>query len=545
MAVVPQIITETKASGAQVIDGSLKFDQSTKTYLTRTPASAGNRKVWTLSYWIRLDGDAGHLFSANNDGFQFEYRSTGQLLFANSGSTSGNTLSTALFRDPNAFYHIVIQHDALNTISRFYINGEQNFTATLSNADGTWNNNTSHNINGRSTSIDSFSSFAMSQVYLIDGQALGPESFGYTDGLTNTWRPKKYTGEFTSYNANAINDGSNWNSYFTGDYDQNHGWGTLYQSSNAFDGNLSTKAIGQANSTGLTWTAPGGGIGASATTIRIYGNDDACPDDYLKINGVNYGGLITQGFTAAYTVLKGSGAVGGGITQLESIYLRDNASGNTHYRWIALEIDGVVLVANQDDRSEGTNSFYLPMDGNSPIGEDKSGQGNDWTPVNFGGSVALPKATGAKPILNTDGGGNVARPGVFGSEVGAQYTTTSATNSGGKYVFENEGTQPTFSFIRGATYTFDYNASTGHPLRFATAADAAGSTQYTDGTNTSVSNVISFTVPHNAPNTLHYYCTNHSGMGNSISVTTDETKADPYAWKNTLALPLVGSKRMM
>jgi hypothetical protein len=46
-------------------------------------------------------------------------------------------------------------------------------------------------------------------------------------------------------------------------------------------------------------------------------------------------------------------------------------------------------------------------------------------------------------------------------------------------------------------------------MRFATAADAAGSTQYTDGTNTSVSNVISFTVPHNAPNTLHYYCTNH------------------------------------
>jgi hypothetical protein len=86
-----------------------------------------------------------------------------------------------------------------------------------------------------------------------------------------------------------------------------------------------------------------------------------------------------------------------------------------------------------------SNGFYLPMDGNSPIGEDQSGNGNNFTPVNFGGSVALPKATGAKPILNTDGGGNVARPGVFGSEVGAKYTTTSATNSGGKYVFENEG----------------------------------------------------------------------------------------------------------
>ena len=32
----------------------------------------------------------------------------------------------------------------------------------------------------------------MSQVYLVDGSALGPESFGFTDPLTNTWRPKKY-----------------------------------------------------------------------------------------------------------------------------------------------------------------------------------------------------------------------------------------------------------------------------------------------------------------------------------------------------------------
>ena len=38
----------------------------------------------------------------------------------------------------------------------------------------------------------------MSQVYLIDGQALGPESFGFTDPLTNTWRPKKFSGSFTT-----------------------------------------------------------------------------------------------------------------------------------------------------------------------------------------------------------------------------------------------------------------------------------------------------------------------------------------------------------
>ncbi len=39
----------------------------------------------------------------------------------------------------------------------------------------------------------------MSQAYLIDGQALGPSYFGFTDPLTNTWRPKKYTGNFNVY----------------------------------------------------------------------------------------------------------------------------------------------------------------------------------------------------------------------------------------------------------------------------------------------------------------------------------------------------------
>ena len=188
----------------------------------------------------------------------------------------------------------------------------------------------------------------------------------------------------------------------------------------------------------------------------------------------------------------------------------------------------------------GHNSFYLPLDGNSPIGQDQSGRGNNWTPINFGGSNTIEKATGALPILNTVNGGNVARPGVFGSDVGYRETVSSSSGGGNPYIFGTRGTQPTLSFIRGATYIFDYSSATSHPLRFATAADAAGSTEYTDGTSVS-GNVISFTVPHNAPDTLYYYCTNHSGMGNSISVTTDETKADPYAWKCTLALPCIGT----
>ena len=53
--IIPQVVTSDRASGAQIIDGSLKFDANKKQYLTRTPGSAGNRKTWTWSCWLRRD----------------------------------------------------------------------------------------------------------------------------------------------------------------------------------------------------------------------------------------------------------------------------------------------------------------------------------------------------------------------------------------------------------------------------------------------------------------------------------------------------------
>ena len=49
------VITEDRASGGQVIDGSLKFDSSKSQYLTKTFGSAGNRKTNTASVWIKKE----------------------------------------------------------------------------------------------------------------------------------------------------------------------------------------------------------------------------------------------------------------------------------------------------------------------------------------------------------------------------------------------------------------------------------------------------------------------------------------------------------
>mgnify|MGYP001218314083 CR=1 FL=1 len=107
----------------------------------------------------------------------------------------------------------------------------------------------------------------------------------------------------------------------------------------------------------------------------------------------------------------------------------------------------------------------------------------------------------------------------------AANVTYVVTVSGGDFYLDSLQ-QPTPTLYPGATYTFDQSDSTNgtHPLRFATAADAAGSTEYTDGVTTngtpgSAGAWTKIVVPRNAPTPLYYYCSNHSGMGASINIT--------------------------
>ena len=51
--IIPRVITPSSASGAQVIDGSLKLNGYTNQHLIRTPSSSGNRRTWTVSFWAK------------------------------------------------------------------------------------------------------------------------------------------------------------------------------------------------------------------------------------------------------------------------------------------------------------------------------------------------------------------------------------------------------------------------------------------------------------------------------------------------------------
>ena len=194
---------------AQVIDGSLKIDAGSSQYLGRTPGSVGNRRTWTASFWTKSNpsGSTKQTFfqcRVNNNSDDTGIGLENDKIRVVTGTVDAYITSRVL-RDPCAWYHIVVVFDTTQSTAsdrvKVYVNSELDTGGTTSypSTNTEWSINTTnlHAI-GRHEGVDSqYLDAYLSQFYFIDGQALGPEYFGFTDPLTNTWRPKKFRAEGT------------------------------------------------------------------------------------------------------------------------------------------------------------------------------------------------------------------------------------------------------------------------------------------------------------------------------------------------------------
>jgi hypothetical protein len=202
----------TTPAGGYQIAKSLRFRRSASAYLSRTPGTAGNRKTFTLSAWIKrglLSAEQGVFYRVSPTGTDTDSFAV-TLLAADTLSISGYAtnyrITTQVFRDTSAWYHIVVAVDTTqataNNRIRVYVNGAEvtAFGTTnnpTQNADTGVNSTAQHSIGSEQpyTSSREFDGY-MADVYLIDGQQLTASSFGETDATTGVWKPKAYTGTY-------------------------------------------------------------------------------------------------------------------------------------------------------------------------------------------------------------------------------------------------------------------------------------------------------------------------------------------------------------
>ena len=202
-----------KGGGGAVAQRSLRFNSADSSHLSKTFASAGNRKTFTLSLWLkraRLGTNVVTIFGAGQSGGygdKIVFTSSDTLRFFANGGNNGDITTTQVFRDVSAWYHLVIAVDttqatAANRI-RLYLNGSEitalSATYPAQNYEfASLNTATAQEI-GRGWG-DTFDGY-MASVHFIDGQALTPSSFAETDATTGQWIPKLYTG---SYGTNGF-----------------------------------------------------------------------------------------------------------------------------------------------------------------------------------------------------------------------------------------------------------------------------------------------------------------------------------------------------
>ena len=195
---------------------ALRFNDDDTTHLTRTPSSAGNRKTWTWSAWVKRSGlglggsnTEEVLFSCNagtsdpeNAQIQFGEDDDLQLLM---GYPSHDLKTTANYKDTGEWYHFVVAVDvtqgtASNKV-KMYVNGDQitdfatDQRSDYTNTDWAINMAQEHKIGNKGNNTRPFHGY-MLNIHMIDGLQLTPTSFAEADGTTGQWIPKEYSGAY-------------------------------------------------------------------------------------------------------------------------------------------------------------------------------------------------------------------------------------------------------------------------------------------------------------------------------------------------------------
>ena len=137
------IVGGNQATG-DFITNSLRFNDGDSPSLQFTPSSAGNEKTWTVSFWVKrgvvTTSSAQMIFCSDTNYDEYVFcrfcgtENTGkedelQVLLTEPNGRQSNVTTSRKFRDPSAWYHIVLAIDSTDGTAsnrvKLYVNGEQ------------------------------------------------------------------------------------------------------------------------------------------------------------------------------------------------------------------------------------------------------------------------------------------------------------------------------------------------------------------------------------------------------------------------------------
>jgi hypothetical protein len=429
------------------ISRSLRFNPADSAYLSRTPASASNRTVWTYSVWVKRSllntyQAILNVFSNTSNTSVIDFTDTNNIRIFNliGGVAVTNKITSALYRDTSSWMHIVVHSNGASALN-LYVNGVQ-VTAFGTNTGPTadnwmFNSTVEHRIGREEFSTNDYTGCYLTEINWIDGQALTPSSFGETDAITGRWKAKAYSG---TYGTNGF-----------------------YLKFADNSGTTATTLGKDSSPNGNNWTPNNFSVTAGA------GNDSLVdsPTNYGSDTGVggevrgNYATLNPAAVLATkITLVNGNlqqGTVSGATYQEIPITLAINFSGSnkwyaevnattvsgTYYPSIAISSANKIFAAQDVQGGDTLNSTAYMANGQKYNNASLTSYGSAFTSGDVVG-IAVDEAAGTVVMYKN----NVSQGALASSLTGLQFITVTA-HTGSNFHF-NAGQRP-----------FAYTAPTG------------------------------------------------------------------------------------
>ena len=368
------------------------------TIVSRTQSgseSAAGRRTWTFSCWFKRCGisSSQELFGSDSNGARsnnyniIDLNASDQIDFA--GYESGITFrktTTRLFRDTNAWYHLVIAFDSTQSTAddriKIYINGtrETSFgTSTNPAQDHQSKFFSSGKVHAFGRSSQTFDG-VISHCHATEGTAYAPTVFGSTDATTGEW--KINTNPSVSYGTNGFflfkNDNAVTNQAGNSSGNFAVTAGTLTKTedcpSNVF---CNFNAIGPKTDVTLANGNNNATYGTSSSRTMLYGTLGAASGKYYwecEIQGSTSANNAVLGVTTEIdysTQVPGITNYAWGFRGYDGAVYNNNSSvGGTWATFTNGDIIGVAI--NLDDEQGGLNKLYFSKNGTWLNGADPS-----------------------------------------------------------------------------------------------------------------------------------------------------------------------------